>query len=75
MEHGVSTDHGTVLPAGSSALVVDDNGVMSLLLADYPDDADVPVMVQVLAAVAIRSTDEDWIAEVLAIFDEKHLRS
>lgn len=71
MKHDASSDHGTVLPAGSSALVVDADGVMSLLLADYPDDAEIPLLVQVLAAVAIHSTDEDWIAEVLAIFDEK----
>ncbi|TAA55276.1 hypothetical protein [Shinella sp. JR1-6] len=71
MEHDASSDRGTVLPAGSSALVVEAGGVMSLLLADYPDDAEIPLLVQVLAAVAIHSTDKDWIAEVLAIFDEK----
>lgn len=71
MEHDASSDHGTVLSSRSSALVVDADGVMSLLLADYPDDAEIPLLVQVLAAVAIRSTDKDWIAEVLAIFDEK----
>jgi hypothetical protein len=71
MEHDASSDNGTVLSSRSSALVVDADGVMSLLLADYPDDAEIPLLVQVLAAVAIHSTDEDWIAEVLAIFDEK----
>ncbi|MEO4000282.1 hypothetical protein [Mesorhizobium sp. CAU 1732] len=67
-----STDHGTVLPPDSSALVVDGDGSLSLLLAEYADDADVPIMVQLLAAVALRSDDDEWVAETLAILDESH---
>jgi hypothetical protein len=70
MKKVASTDHGSVLSAGSSALVVDENGSLSLLLADYDDDAPVPVLVQLLAAVALRSEDEDWVAETLSVFDE-----
>jgi hypothetical protein len=66
----VSTDHGSVLPAGSSALVVDEEGRLSFLLADYPEDRPLPVLVQLLAAVAIRSDDEEWVEETLSVFND-----
>jgi len=66
----ISTDHGSILPPDASALVVSADGELSLLLADYPDDQAVPSMVQLLAAVVLRSTDPDWVEEMLAIVDE-----
>ncbi len=66
-----STDHGSVLAPDASALVVEPDGSLSLMLADYPDDQPVPRMVQLLAAVALRADDEEWVDEVLAIFDER----
>lgn len=66
----VSTDHGSVLPPEASALVVAADGELSFMLADYPADQPMPRMVQLLAAVALRSTYEDWVEEMLAIFDE-----
>ena len=66
----VSADHGTVLPAGSSALVVDEDGRLSLMLANYSEERSLPTMALLLAAVAIRSDDEDWVEETLAVLDQ-----
>lgn len=38
--------------------------------ADYPEDQALPRMVQLIAAVVLRSTDADWVEEMIAIFDE-----
>ena len=55
----ISTDHGTVLPPGSSALVVSAEGVL-LLPADNPSRHAGARLTQLLVAVLIRSEDEDW---------------
>lgn len=65
----VSTDHGTMLPADAAALIVDVSGELSILLPNYPDAAEVPRMVQLLVAVAIRSKDEEWIDDVLTVLE------
>ncbi|QRI64533.1 hypothetical protein JQ506_05915 [Shinella sp. PSBB067] len=67
----VSTDHGSVLPPGSSALVVSAEGELSFYLPDNPPDAPVPRLVQLLAAVLMRSEDEDWVEEMLGIFEDQ----
>jgi hypothetical protein len=67
----VSTDHGTVLPSGSSALVVSAEGELSFYLPDNPPDTPVPRLVQLLAAVLMRSEDEDWVEEMLGIFEDQ----
>ena len=61
-------DHGSVLPNGVSALVVDRTGKLNLYLSNGPEDEDMQPMVQLLAAVLLRSEDPDWIAEMLAPF-------
>ena len=66
----ISTDHGSVLPPDASELVVSGGGELSFMLADYPEDQALPRMVQLLAAVVLRSTDADWVEEMIAIFDE-----
>lgn len=67
----VSTDHGTVLPQGSSARVVSAEGELSFYLPDNPPDAPVPRLVQLLVAVLMRSEDEDWVEEMLGIFEDQ----
>lgn len=67
----VSTDHGTVLPPGTSALVVSAEGELSFYLPDNPPDAPVPRLVQLLVAVLMRSEDEDWVEEMLGIFEDQ----
>lgn len=66
----VSADHGTVLPPGSSALVVSAEGELSFYLSDNPSDAPVPRLTQLLVAVLMRSEDEDWVEEMLGIFED-----
>lgn len=63
----ISSDHGSVLAPDAAALVVDASGDISFLLPDYPDDTEVPRMVQLLAAVLLRTHDEEWIEEMLGI--------
>lgn len=65
-----STDHGSILPSDASALVVSADGELSFMLANYPEDQALPRMVRLLAAVVLRSTDADWVDEMVAIFDE-----
>lgn len=67
----VSTDHGTVLTPGSSALVVSVEGELTFDLPDNPPDAPIPRLVQLLVAVLMRSEDEDWVEEMLGIFEDQ----
>ena len=62
----ITADHGTILPAGATALVVTREGELSFLLPKDDDDQEVPRLVQLLAAVAARSADPEWIEEMLA---------
>ena len=64
-----NTDHGTILPTGASALVVDEKGELSFFMADGSEDDDLPRMVRLLAAVLIQSRDPDWVDEMIAAFD------
>lgn len=66
----ISTDQGSVLPPDAAALVVDAAGERSFLIPDYPEDAKVPTMVQLLAAVLIRARDEEWVEEMLFDFGD-----
>jgi hypothetical protein len=66
----VSTDHGTILPPGSSALVVSAEGELSFYLPDNPADAPVARLTQLLAAVLMRSEDEEWVDDMLRVFED-----
>lgn len=66
----ISTDHGTILPPGSSALVVSAEGEFSFYLPDNPPDAPVSRLTQLLAAVLMRSEDEEWVDEMLRVFED-----
>lgn len=61
-----STDYGSVLAPDEAALVIDSSGEISFMFPDYPADAEVPRMVPLLAAVLLRSSDEEWVEEMLA---------
>ena len=67
----ISTDHGTVLPPGSSALVVSAEGEFSFFLPDNSPDTPVPRLTQLLVAVLMRSEDEDWVEEMLGILEDQ----
>ncbi len=66
----VSTDHGTILPPGSSALVVSAEGELSFYLPDNQADSPVSRLTQLLAAVLMRSEDEEWVDEMLRVFED-----
>jgi hypothetical protein len=59
----------TVLAPDQAALVVDPNGEMWMILPDYPDDAEVPGGVLLLAAVLRKAKDPEWVDEMLAELD------
>ena len=61
----ITADHGSLLPLESSALVVDQTGKLSFHMPNEPGDVDISPMVQLLAAVFIRSEDQDWVAEMI----------
>ena len=63
----ISSDHGCVPTPNATALVVDASDDISFPLPDYPAAAKVPRMVQLLAAVLLRSRDEEGIAEMWGI--------
>lgn len=66
-----SSDHGTVLPPRSSALIVSEDGQISMFLAELDDDVPVPRLVRLLAAVLVRSTDEAWVEDMLEELENK----
>lgn len=66
-----NADYGTVLPAGASALVVNQSGELSFYMADGAEDEDLPRMVRLLAAVLVQSEDADWVDEMIATFDNR----
>lgn len=61
----ITADHGSLLPLGSSALVVDQTGKLSFHMPNESSDMDISPMVQLLVAVLIRSEDQDWVAEMI----------
>ena len=65
------SDHGTVLPPRSSALIVSEDGEISLFLAELDDDVPVPRLVLLLGAVLVRSTDEEWVEDMLGELEDK----
>ena len=65
----IDADYGTVLPDGSTALVVDRDGQLSFLMPNGSDDQDVPKMAQLLPAVLLQSRDPEWVEEMIAAFE------
>lgn len=56
----------TVLPADASALVATTEGGLEFVMANVPDDADVPPSVQLLVAVMLRSEDPEWVGKMMS---------
>jgi hypothetical protein len=66
----INADHGSILPKGASALIVDEAGGLSFYLPNDDPDIDMAPMVQLLAAVLIKSKDPNWVSEMIASFEE-----
>ena len=65
-------DGGTLIMPDEAALIVDDNGELRLILPDYEDDSDIPPSALLLAAVLVRSDDEEWTNEMSAFLLERY---
>jgi hypothetical protein len=57
---------GTLIEANEAALIVGEDGELRLVLPDYEDDNDIPPGALLLAAVLVRSEDDDWVNEMSA---------
>lgn len=60
-------DQNSFLRSTDAALVVDRDGVVTLRLPRYPTGGRAPEMVRLLAAVLLRSQDEDWVRDTLSV--------
>lgn len=68
-----NADYGTVLPEGSTALVVDREGQLSFLMSNGAADEEISEMAQLLAAVMLRARDPEWIKETIGILGESKM--
>ena len=66
----IATDQGNVLPPDAAALVADVARELSFQMPDYPEDAQIRAMVQLLAAALGRARGEEWIEEMLSDFGD-----
>ena len=65
-------DDGTHITSKEAALVVGEDGDFRLILPDYEDDNDIPPGALLLAAVLVRSEDEDWANEMSAFLLDRY---
>jgi len=65
-------EDGTLVEAEEAALIVGEDGELRLILPDYEDDNDIPPGALLLAAVLVRSDDEDWVNEMSAFLLERY---
>ncbi|WP_353429096.1 hypothetical protein [Paracoccus denitrificans] len=63
-------DHGSVLPAGASALVVTEDDEFTFYLPDGDPEVPVSRHVQLLVAVLLRSEDPEWLEEMISSLDD-----
>lgn len=61
-----ATDHGTVLQADQAALVIDPDGSFRLVFPDIPADAIASDGHALIAAIAMKMSDPEWVEELLA---------
>ena len=65
-------EDGTLVDADEAALIVGEDGELRLILPDYEDDNDIPPGALLLAAVLVRSDDDDWVNEMSAFLLERY---
>lgn len=56
---------GTFIQPEESALVASEDGDYRLLLRQYADDEPIPTSVMLLAAVAMKARDPEWVEQLL----------
>lgn len=64
------SDHGTVVKPHEAALIAEENGEFHLIFPDLGDDVEVPKTNQLLAAIFMKVNDDEWVSEMLQVFDE-----
>jgi len=68
----LQTDDGSVVRSDQAALVADADGSLSILLPTYQPGSEIPDAVRLLGAVLVRSSDPEWVAEMLTVYDDLH---
>ena len=71
MHHEAHTDHGSVLRRDQFAIAANMDGSFSLYISHMADDAELPVNFQLLAVVAAKIDDEEWVEEMLRSLRER----
>jgi hypothetical protein len=71
MTHEAHSDHGTVLRRDQFAIAANMDGSFDLYIPDLPDDTELPLNVQLLAAIAVKIDDDEWIADMLSGLAER----
>lgn len=66
MSHQAATDHGTVIQSDQAALVVDPDGSFRLLFPDIPVDAEASHGHALIAAIAMKMSDPEWVEGLIA---------
>lgn len=66
MSHQAATDQGTVIEADQAALVVDADGSFRLLFPDIPAEAEASRGHAIIAAIAMKMSDPEWVEDLLA---------
>ena len=71
MIHEAYTDHGTVLRSDQFAIAANMDGRFSLYFPHMADDAELPLNFQLLAVVAAKIDNEEWVEEMLSSLRER----
>ncbi len=57
------------LRADQAALVVDEDGGLTVYIPDLPEGTNVPRMYRLIAAVAAKADDPDWVEQTIAVLE------
>ena len=66
--HEAHAEQGSVLPPDVAAVTADAEGNFGLFLPHLPPDDDVPRSILLLVAVLSRSSDPEWVDEMIEWF-------
>lgn len=64
-------DHGSVLPAGATALIATEDGELTFYLPNGDPEAPVSRYAELLVAVLIRSEDPEWVEEMISMIRDQ----
>jgi hypothetical protein len=61
----IYTDAGTVVRADQAALIFGEDGSMSMVVPNFPDDKPVPPLFRLMFAICRKCDDPEWIVEMI----------